>query len=382
MSGFQKRFVVSLLCSVLAFATIWPSSAKSLDNPVDTPIISSIGVGFVGTVEGGFMNASTINDHVLGSRLEQMRSSRRAANASHRPGAYGMTPEFQYSLWASPFVTRQRVDERGGYAPYRYKAVGSALGYDRAIGDFTLGGAFAYSRGRYNDKWVIANDNVTDNYALVLYGSYSPVANLFVDGSAGYQYGRNKYKRYLAGFPGGIGVVDGDYGDQKNHTGTWWVSAKAGYDFAVWRNLTLTPSAGLEHYRATGSAFTSYIRTPGVNNASAWMEVEKIGKSALIMPLDLYASYTFDINPCSSLSLRAGGGWDVNLTRKAATGSMRYSGWNRKVDITGAEPGRSLWKLGMGAKYRAQRFDVSLDYRYDGGWKKGYAVSGALEVKF
>ncbi len=355
-----------------------------------TANINSItGVGFVGAVDVGLMSASAINTRIVGSRLEQWRNKRRNSGLQFKgvesfgmipPGGRGM--EWLNGFWASPFVTCHWVDERDGYAPYRYKAVGSALGYDHAIDNLSLGGAFVYNRGRLKDKWVVASDNATDNYALTLYGTYYAAGSLFVDASAGYQYGRNRYKRYLASFSDSPGVVDADFVDQKNNTDTWWIGGKIGYDVPLWSALTLTPSLGLLYQSARGSAFTSHSRAPGVNNIFTRMHVGEIGKTALIMPLDLYANYTVLLDSSSSLLIRAGGGIDINLRRQAATGSMRYVGWNREIDIVGGKPGARGWNLGLGAKYQTPRFDVSIDYRYDGGWKKSYNVSGMIGVNF
>lgn len=351
-------------------------------------INSITGVGFAGVVDGGLMSASAIESQVIGSRIAQLKHARQSKEYQLGHASFGAYPsqysaaDYSHGIWAAPFMTIQDVDERNGYAPYQFQAFGAALGYDHTLGDLTLGGAFVYNRARVKDKWVVASEGRTDNYALAVYGTYRAPSNFFVDASGGYQYGKNRYKRYLASYSGGSGVVDADFVDQKNHTDTWWIGAKVGYEFDLFRNISLTPSAGLTYQSATGSSFTSHSRAHGVNNTFERMHVGDIDKAALILPLDLYADYMVNIDSCSTLSFRAGGGIDFNLKREAATGSMRYVGWNSEVDIVGGKPGRNSWHIGAGAKYQTPRFDVSLDYRHDGGWKKAHNVSGMVGVKF
>ncbi len=114
------------------------------------------GVGFVSSVDSAVMNVSGVSNQVVGKRLGELRSG-----GNKKTG-----------FWTSPFATVHKEGERNGYAPFRYEANGWALGYDKAFGAFTVGGAAFYSRGRYDDKWSLDNGkSASDHYGLSAYGN-------------------------------------------------------------------------------------------------------------------------------------------------------------------------------------------------------------------
>ena len=322
------------------------------------------GVGFASSVDSAIMNVSGVTNQIIGNRLRELRTAGRV-NAGNFD-----TPAALNRFWASPFVTVHDEDERGGYAPYRYKATGGAIGYDQAFGSFTLGGAAFYSRGRYTDKWSWGSGkNASDHYGLSVYGNWYATEKLFVDAHAGYQHSRNSIRRELFG-------AGGDWLGTKNSTATWWIGGRVGYDFGFWNNFTVTPSIGLEYRRAGNNGFTvrDSVGTP-------FMEVDAMQRRRFFMPADLSVQYRLDMTDAFSMTLRAGGGYTHDFSNKGTEGTMRYAGMSRPVAIRGGKPGADEWNAHLGAQFNIRdRWEFGVEYRHEGSGSYGY--TGSFGVNF
>ncbi len=285
--------------------------------------------------------------------------------------SYNMNNNFANRVWASPFYTWQDMGEKDNHEGYDYKAWGVSVGYDRAFGPVTVGGAFTYSRGDL-DVDNVNDDNTIDNYGFSLYANYYACNGFFATLSGGYNYGDNDMQRYIAN-----AGVSGGWQRDDNHTNTYWVGGKVGYDWMVSPNFTLTPSVGLYWSESKGSSYTS------TGAAGNWY-YDKITQKSLMLPIDLMARYRVDLGYDSSVTFKAHGGYAYNFKKDGASGYMNYGfDGSPNVAINGARPGRSSWNVGGGITYQRGRWDISADYRYDGRSKfNAHRISATLGVNF
>jgi len=126
-------------------------------------------------------------------------------------------------------------DARGGtagadYAFTRWLTAGLALNFSRINGKFKADGG----------------DFSTDTLGVILYGSVSPLANLFVDLTAGYnrkEYTTDRNIRFTFGTPVTLiqGVTKGD-----THGSEIKAGINSGYDFRI-ANVTVGPRLGLQY---------------------------------------------------------------------------------------------------------------------------------------
>lgn len=281
--------------------------------------------------------------------------------------AYMNCDNFANRIWASPMYLYQDMDQKDGYAAYKYKAWGGTLGYDHNFGGVMLGAAFTYTRGDYDEKGI-HDDNTIDNYGLSLYASYRPGTGIFGNLYGGYNYGKNDMNQY----------DDINRGWQRgdSHTNSYWVGGNLGYDFNLGQGFRLSPSVGLLWSESTGSSYNS----TGVYD----MHVGKIKNKGLLMPIDLAATYTAKLDSTSSVQLRVSGGYAYNFKNDGAEGDMRYN-YNGAlpVVIQGVKPGRNSWNVGGGITYTKNNFDIGVDYRYRGQSKyTAHQVNATVGLKF
>lgn len=275
-------------------------------------------------------------------------------------------------IWVSPFRTKQEMSQKDGYVGYDYKAWGVSLGYDHAFaGGLTLGAAFTYSRGDYDEKNV-RDDNTIDNYGVSAYAQYYNVCSgFFANIGGGFNYGDNDWKRRTYGDNAGWQRAD-------NHTNSYWAGGSVGYDFRISNAFTLTPTVGL---------FWSESTTPSYRSRNSNGLVQNFGKlkgRSLMLPVELTAAYNHRIDDSSSISFEVKGGYSYNFKNDGARGSLTYGGWGgQTVLIQGVKPGRHGWNVGGGVKYRVKNFDIGVDYRYDGRSKyDAHRVSATVGLRF
>lgn len=121
------------------------------------------------------------------------------------------------------------------------------IGADYAFSDrFLAGGAVKY--GRDSGRFTAGGDFKTDSYGLQLYGNFVPVANSFINASAGYTSLKNAMSRVAlitkAGPPSPVGgIVFGDTDGEAFNIGL-----NSGYDFSF-QGATVGPRLGLRYKR-------------------------------------------------------------------------------------------------------------------------------------
>ncbi len=168
----------------------------------------------------------------------------------------------------------------------------------------------------------------------------------------------------------------GDWLGTKNRTGTWWIAARAGYDFGPWRNFTVTPSLGLEYRYADNGGFTA-----SDSAGLPFMEVESMKRRRFLIPADVTVQYRLDMSDALSATLSAGGGYIHDFSNKGTTGTMRYAGMSRSVAIRGGKPREGDWNVHLGATLALrERWEFGGEWRYGGSGNYGY--SGSLVFTF
>lgn len=302
---------------------------------------------------------------VIQKRTAQLRAERKATveqfgSNSAMASAY-MNQNFANRIWVSTFYNNIDVDQKGSQvgSGYDYKAWGAALGYDHAFGDFTVGAAFTYSRGDYDAKGI-HDDSSVDNYGVSVYGTYYNCAGFFGSLYGGYNYGDNDIKMRDAG----------RWAKGSPHSDSYWIGTELGYDFRVSESFTLTPTIGLLWMDSE----TSSYRIGGVRASS-------VDDKALLLPIDLAATYTHQLDDCSKIDLTVKGGYAYDFKNNRPDGVVSVGGISSAV--RGVSPGHHNWNIGAGVKYSNERFDVGVDYRYD--TRKRYDshfVSATLGIKF
>jgi outer membrane autotransporter protein len=126
-------------------------------------------------------------------------------------------------------------------------SVGPTVGADYQLGtDGVIGAAFDYGHtfGEYNDGF---GDFDTDDFTLIVYGSYYPTDQSFIDAAVGFGY-----KQFDTDHVNNAGV-----GSVKGNTDGFDFTADltGGYDFAFGA-FTVGPRVGLHYKRTELSAFT------------------------------------------------------------------------------------------------------------------------------
>lgn len=302
----------------------------------------------------------------LQQRFGQLFAERRATvdefgSNSAMASAY-MNSNFANRIWVSPFYNKINVSQTGSQigSGYDYKAWGVAMGYDRAFGDFMVGAAFTYSRGDYDAKGIRDDVNV-DNYGVSLYATYyNPCNGFFGSLFGGYNYGDNDVRIFNAGW------------DRATpHSDSYWVGGNLGYEFKPTTNFTLAPSIGLTWLDSQSSAYRMHGNRYGT-----------MSEKALLLPVDLAATYTHRLDDCSKIDLTVKGGYAYDFKNDQANGTFINAG-GISNPIRGVSPGRHNWNIGAGVKYTRDRFDVGVDYRYD--TRKRYDshfVSATLGIRF
>lgn len=304
----------------------------------------------------------------MGVTIGERRSLGEKLGADGAMASAILNGEYMNRVWASPFYTYQDMDRKDGYAGYEYRAWGGSLGYDRGFGPVTAGAAFTYGRGDYEERGMV-DDNTIDTYAATLYATYYDFCrNFFLGLAGGFAYGKNDMNQY--------DPVNGAWQRGRNHTTTYWLHGTVGMDVTVSESFVLTPTVGLFWSEATGSRY----RAGGVYD----MTVGRMENRGLILPVDLTAAYTVAAGENATLTFRATGGYAFNFRNDGVRGDLRYNHPGAlPVVIQGVKPGRHGWNAGAGVHYAADRFDLDIDYRYEGKRKyAGHRVSATIGVLF
>ncbi len=311
------------------------------------------------------------NGGVISNRQGALMAERKASASEFGDNAalasIRMNQNLANRIWASPFYTYQDQKNKDGYAGYKYKAWGVSVGYDRFIGEsFAVGGAFTFSKGDYEARGA-NDDNDIYNYGFSLYGQYYNVCNgFFATLAGGYNYGDNDWS---------VGTTHGRV-DSDNHTNSWWIGGNIGWDFMVNENFTLTPTIGLFWNQAENSSYST--------SGAIVQNYSKVKQKSFMMPVDLTATWRHQIDECSSVAFKVGGGYAYNFKRDRADGSFTYAGLGgNPIFFQGVRPERHSWNATAGITYTVRNVDFGIDYRYDGMKKfQAHRVAATVGLSF
>ncbi len=274
-------------------------------------------------------------------------------------------------VWAGGFGADEDASLEYGISGYTYKPRGFILGYDRAVGAFTLGAAVAHQQGDYTDKAATANDSKISGYMGGIYGSYHAQNGLNVSAQAVY----SQYDNQLSDQRGGLRRT----ADFDSHS--WAVGAKLGYDMAVGNRLTLSPSIGIEKIRAVSKEHTESLSDTSV------LQIGSLKRDSLMVPLDLSVGFDIVRNPRHLLRLTGNAGYAHDFENGGLDGTLTYQGLSgagaNAVGVVEADPGQARYNLGAGLIYTGKRFDVSARYDwYQRANQTTRQARGDIGVKF
>ncbi len=320
------------------------------------------------------------NSHIIQRRQVEIRRKMRSPMLTTMGGEDGIVHlceggvDLANSIWASPFQVASDQQDKDDLTGYEYDMTGFAVGYDRIFGPLCFGAAFTFSKGDFD--WLDSeDDNSLYNYGGSFYAQYYHHSRFFANLDGGFNYGSNKWKRYLGDCLRDVmGVDEWEQGD--NHTNSFWLGGSTGYDFHLNCATTLTPSIGLYWYEARSNAYDSYATSEPEN---WYMRYGSYKQRSLLMPLEIAVEYNAEINACSRIMARASGGYTYNFLNQGANGTSEISGENFSGANTGMKSARHAWKAEAGVKFRYKQFDFGLDYRYEGAKKyrsHGISISG------
>ena len=255
------------------------------------------GGGGVGTTAGGSIagqgseSAGTEARRIL-LRLSEMRqdaslgSGVRAASADQglQQGRLGvfLTTEFEWiNKSNSPNEPAFDSSSKGfiagaDYAFLPWLTAGAAVHYSYLDGDFDSRG------GSFN----------TQSYGFTLYGSITPMPNLFVDATIGYVHREYEISRHAVYDPLGLPVVDG-FADGNTTGNEFNMGALAGYD-SHFGALTVGPRAGFEY---STNSIDKYAENPRGTQPPTGLELayDEQHRDSLTTKLGFFASYAFGV---------------------------------------------------------------------------------------
>jgi outer membrane autotransporter protein len=143
---------------------------------------------------------------------------------------------------------------------YTSDSLGGVIGADYSFRNLTVGGAFTYVHvdGSFDQS---GGDFDTNSYGLLLYGSVTPIPNLFVDVAGGYTRRDYSFDRTVV-----FGLINGqlrsDRGQVSGDTdgNEYRVAVSVGYDFVLSR-FTIGPRVGVNYRHTTVDSFTEHGST-------------------------------------------------------------------------------------------------------------------------
>ncbi len=301
----------------------------------------------------------------IGARNVQLRGQMAGASSvsyEYANPSLLLNNDYANRVWAGYIGQWEKGDSRNSVSGYDYNSNGFIVGYDRLVGcNFAFGGAFAYSRGDYEDKAALSNSSKIDNYSFNGYATYSALNGVFASLFGGYTHQKNDIGATYQGL-GTVIAKSADY-----DADFWHIGGQVGYDFQPVDGLVLTPSIGLQyvHGRAD-SHFSRWSNATGVGGGY----VNSATQKSLLLPIEIAARYNIDFSNCSRLAIEGNIGYSYNFMDDNATAGMMLanvvSGGSEPVFINGydRDASRHTFNAGAGLRYTYNRFDIGLKYDY------------------
>lgn len=315
----------------------------------------------------GMVNQAVINSNyqimkVLGQRNKHLRHELQVASdslsSSYAYAADILNETAANRVWAVGNYIHDNAGEDEGYMGYHYRATGVAFGYDRLFGNMTLGGAFSYTGGDFEDSSALENDSTINTYGFHLYGSYNSPTGWFANGSIGYGYSDDQIRDYR-NLNGNLGWNTADY-----HTNSWMMAANVGYDLKPSDYLTVSASMGIAYQHAANSTHDQYFTSGSLGGNT--INAGNVKNHSTQLPLEVSVSYDVLGDDDQLLTFFGTVGYAYEFNNTGAEGRIAYGGLGNlgSVDIVSRQPGRHVLNLGLGAKYYYNQYEFGLSYDY------------------
>jgi outer membrane autotransporter protein len=255
-----RALCMSVVAAALAVAlpAMFPAPAEAGSTPITYCNFSDTSI-----CEGP---ASTPSDDISGStqRQIQQRLQQLRCEGSDDPacgGAGGAAADSVSYEGLGVFVSGdyQHKDKTATSFELGFESdsVGPTIGVDYMLGTSgVIGAAFDYSHGfgEYDNNY---GDFDTDSYTFIVYGSYFPIDEAFIDLALG--VGRKEFSNHHLDPGGGASKVRGDT-DGIEFT----ADLSGGYDFSF-GGFTVGPRVGLHYKQTDTNGFTETSSDPGAS---------------------------------------------------------------------------------------------------------------------
>jgi len=276
--------------------------------------------------------ATTASGNVIVASLVDARSQ--MANAETGASA-GDTLGSDLRLWAQPFGSHYDQDKKQGIEGFEADTYGVVVGGDVAVSSSVRGGlAFSYSNTNVDGKGAnAANGSDIDGYNVSLYGTYTPIENLFIDGLLGYGFNRYDSDRDVAFL---VTRAKGDY-----DCNTCNARLGLGYDLAA-NGFVVTPSTFVNFTRVEQDSYTETgsLASVHVNDQETDRAVTGLG-----------LKFAYPIQQAEGLfTPSANVGYTHDFGDKNQSVTQNFVGGSN-FTTTGADIDRNAGQFGLGADY-------------------------------
>ena len=194
------------------------------------------------------------------------------------------------TVWSKALHNRSKLDASAGYAGFKSKNNGIAMGADKMLSqNIKLGLGYAYTDGEIKNR---SRRTDVDTHMAMLYAEYKP-ADWYVNGFMSYGWSDYKSKAYSV-----LGTTKSDFDVYAAQA-----QANLGYDIEVAEKTVLTPELGLSYVNITQDDYkdSDDKRIGKVHNdvvtASAGVKLKKsyeIANEATITP-EAHLGVNYDI---------------------------------------------------------------------------------------
>lgn len=266
-------------------------------------------------------------------------------------------------VWAAGLGLWEDMEDRAGWdAGYEYSAGGFVVGVDHIAGPFTAGAAVSYLDGDFTNKTALGNDSGVDAHSFGAYGNWRHDSGFNVTGYAGYTWLDNDLRERGA-------VVHNDralYGwNATDYDARAWL---AGLELAycqrvLGERVLLMPSVGFRYLDMAVSGHNRRFTSDGGEVVWDGRVARASGYSARV-PLGLSAGWDVFRRSYGQLTLLADLEYAYEFNPDGIDGEIAWSGLAGPVRYRGGMLGRHIWNAGGAVKYVADRYDLSLAYRY------------------
>lgn len=290
-------------------------------------------------------------------------------------------------FWVGGLGFWEDADQRDGFQGYKYDGYGFITGYDHLFGPVTVGAAFGYSRGDFEDKTGRANDSDIKNYSFLLNASYNHCSGFWGNLYGGYTYSDNNLKvgrtgygadfdsagKYT-GYNSYFGWMTSDY-----NTKTWDFGLDLGYDIRPIPNFRITPSVGIGYITSKAGAHDNNFATIGPVS-----RVDSLKYDTGYAPIALDMGYDICLGDSAKLNLNANVSYTWNFSKKAPNAAVNYYGEDfGPVQAVSRTKGSGTFNVGGGFRVYVGKFDIGANYDYY-KWADadGHRVTGTMGISF